>query len=114
MVRDLSRAPGDEPPNPDFASFATWSGLNNLSGGNCGRDARIFSPKDRRNHLKEQGQKRPEIDQDLADIVATGAKDGEDSITDAAFQRASGKASVRLHVADLGLDGAAPLQELGQ
>jgi hypothetical protein len=30
-----------------------------------------------------------------------------------ALEGASGKASVRLHMADLGLDGAATLQELG-
>ncbi|MNP85995.1 hypothetical protein D3C76_1859820 [compost metagenome] len=49
--------------------------------------------------------------QDLSDIVAAGAKNREDGVPDAAFQRTSGKASVHLHVADLGLDGTAPFQE---
>ena len=48
---------------------------------------------------------------DLADIVAAGAEDGEDRVADAAFQRASGQATVALHVADLRLDGASPPEE---
>ena len=52
--------------------------------------------------------------EDLADIVAAGAEDGEDRVADAAFQRASGQATVALHVADLRLDGAAVAEQLAQ
>ena len=55
--------------------------------------------------------------EDLADIVTAGAEDGEDRIADAAFQRASGQATVTLHMPDLRLDGASspeePRQERG-
>jgi hypothetical protein len=49
--------------------------------------------------------------QDLSDIVATPAEDSEDRIAPSSFQRASRKATVCFHVSDLGLDGAAPLEE---
>lgn len=91
-----------------------WSGLNNLSGGYWGRDAWIFRPKDRGDQLKQQGQECPEMGEDLSDIMAAGAENREDCVPDATFQRASGKAPVHLHVSDLGFDGAAPFQELGQ
>ena len=71
----------------------------------------MFRPKDHRDELKEQRQKRPEMGEDLADVVAAGAEDGKDGIADAAFQRAPGKAAVGLHVPDLGLDGASPFEE---
>ena len=45
--------------------------------------------------------------EDLADVVAAAAEDGEDRVSDGAFQRASREAAVGFHVADLGLDGAA-------
>ncbi len=50
----------------------------------------------------------------LADVVAACAKDGEDRIADPAFEGASGQSAVRFHVADLGFDGAASLDELRQ
>ena len=56
-------------------------------------------------------QKIPEVVQDLSDVVATAAEDGEDRITPGPFEGASGKATVCLHVSDLGLDGAAPSEE---
>ena len=74
-------------------------------------------PNHRRNQVKQQEQKSPEVGEDLADIVTAGAEDGEDRIADAAFQRASGQATVTLHMPDLRLDGASspeePRQERG-
>ena len=90
------------------------SGLNNLSGGDCGGDAGLFLSQDRSEHLKEQRQKCSEMGEDLADVVTAGAEDGKNCVADAAFQRTSGEPTVGFHVADLGLDGAAPFQELGQ
>ncbi len=52
--------------------------------------------------------------QDLADVMAAGAKDGEDRVADAALQRAPGEPPVGLHVPDLGLNGASSLEELCQ
>ncbi len=75
------------------------SGLNNLSGADCDPAAGIFLPKDRGEHLKEQRQNRSEMGEDLSDIVAAGAKDGEDGIADAAFQRRSGETTVCFNVA---------------
>ncbi len=45
--------------------------------------------------------------EDLADVVAAAAEDGEDRIADRSFQSAAAEASVGLHMTDLGLDGAA-------
>ena len=49
--------------------------------------------------------------EDLADIVPAGAEDGEDRVADAAFQRASGQATIAIHVPDLRFDGASPPEE---
>ena len=38
------------------------------------------APDDRRNQVKQQEQKSPEVGQDLADIVTAGAEDGEDRV----------------------------------
>ena len=62
-------------------------------------------------HGEQNGKKLPEVLQDLSDIVATAAEDGEDRIAPSSFQRASGKATICFHVSDLGLDGAAPSEE---
>ena len=52
--------------------------------------------------------------EDLADVVAAAAEQGVEGVAEGAPEGASGEASVRFHVADLGLDGAAAPQELGQ
>lgn len=52
--------------------------------------------------------------EDLADIVTTSAEDGEDYVADAALQRASGQASVGLHVPDLRLEGTSSREALCQ
>jgi hypothetical protein len=54
------------------------------------------------------------VGEDLAEVVAAGAEDGEDGVAGGALERAAGEAAVGLHVADLGLDGAAAAQEPGQ
>ena len=56
---------------------------------------------------KKDGQKGPEVGEDLADVVAATAKDGEEGIADGALEGAAGETPVGFHVADLGLDGAA-------
>ena len=63
---------------------------------------------------KEASQKGPEVGEDLADVVAAAAENGEESITDRALEGAAGEAAVGLHVADLGLDGAATPEQPGQ
>jgi hypothetical protein len=40
------------------------------------------------------GKPRPEVRQDLADVVAAGAEDGKEGITNRAFQRASRQAAI--------------------
>ena len=62
-------------------------------------------------HGEQNGKKLPEVVQDLSDIVATTAEDGEDRIAPSSFERASCKASVCFHVSNLGLYGAAPSEE---
>jgi len=62
-------------------------------------------------YREQIGQKIPEVVQDLSEVVATAAEDGEDRITSGPFEGASGKATVYFHVSDLGLDGAAPSEE---
>ena len=47
----------------------------------------------------------------LTDFVAAGTEDGEDGIAERALERAARQASVGFHVADLGLDGAAPSEQ---
>lgn len=90
------------------------SALNNSSGGHCMAVKGPSAPDDRRNQVKQQEQKSPEVGQDLADIVTAGAEDGEDRVADAAFQRASRQATIALHVPDLRLDGASSPEELCQ
>jgi hypothetical protein len=54
------------------------------------------------------------VGQDLADVVAADVQDGEERVADGAFQRASGQATIRLHVADFSLDCASTAQVCGQ
>jgi hypothetical protein len=51
-------------------------------------------------------KRSPEVGQDLADVVATSAKHGEDGIAECAFQRTAGQAAIGSHVTDLSLDRA--------
>ena len=53
------------------------------------------------------GKPSPEVGQDLADVVAAGAEDGEEGIPDGALQGAARQVTVGFHVTDFGLDGAA-------
>ncbi len=52
--------------------------------------------------------------EDLADVVAAAAEDGEKRVAKGAFEEAASEAAVRLHVTDLGLDAAASAQRLRQ
>ncbi len=54
------------------------------------------------------------MSEDLADVVAAAAEDGEKRIAECTFQKAAHEPSVGLHVADLGLDAAAPPERLRQ
>ena len=45
--------------------------------------------------------------EDLADVVAAGAKHGKERVADGAFQGAACQTAVGFHVSDLGFDGAA-------
>ena len=62
----------------------------------------------------EQRQNGPQVGQYLADIVAAGAEDGKDRIACRSLEWAACEATVRFHVPDLGLDGAASSQEFRQ
>ena len=63
---------------------------------------------------KESGQESPEAGEGLADVVPAAAEDGEDGVAEQALEAAAGEATLGFHVADLGLDGAAALEEPGQ
>jgi hypothetical protein len=63
---------------------------------------------------EEGEQKGAQVGEDLADVVTAAAEDGVEGVTDRALEGASGEGSVRFHVADLGLDGAASPQKLAQ
>lgn len=63
---------------------------------------------------EESEQKGSEVGEDLADVVPAAAEDGVECVTDRPFEGASGEATIRLHVADLRLDGAASPHELAQ
>ena len=63
---------------------------------------------------EESGQKGPEVGEDLADVVAAAAEDGVESIAERALEGAAGEAAIGLHVADLGLDGAAAAEQPAQ
>ena len=63
---------------------------------------------------EESGQESPEVGEGLADVVPATAEDGEDGVAEQALEAAAGEAALGLHVADLGLDGAAALEEPGQ
>ena len=67
--------------------------------------AALVVSEGRHDHRDEEGQKRPEVGEDLADVVAAATEDGEDGIAEGALQGASREAAVGLHMADLGLDG---------
>ena len=67
--------------------------------------AALVVSEGRHDHRNDEGQKRPEGGEDLADVVAAAAEDGEDGIADGALQGAAREAAVGLHMADLGFDG---------
>jgi hypothetical protein len=73
-----------------------------------------FGLDHRRNQVKQQEAKSPEMGEYLADIVTAGAEDGKDCVGGAALQRASGQATVAFHVPDLRRDGASSPEELCQ
>lgn len=54
------------------------------------------------------------VGEDLANVVAAAAEDGEDGFAEGSLERAAREPAVGLDVADFGLDGAAPSQELGE
>ena len=60
------------------------------------------------------GQNCPEMGDDLADVVNATAEHGAEGVADGAPEGTAGETAVGLHVADLGLDGAAPAQEPAQ
>ncbi len=60
---------------------------------------------------KDGGKQSREVVQDLADVVAAAAENGKNGVAERAFERAKGEATVGLHVSDLGLDGAAALEQ---
>lgn len=62
--------------------------------------------------MQQQAPKGCEMSKDLAGIVAAGAKNSADPVATTPLQRASGKASVRLHMPDLRLSGTTAPQEL--
>ena len=62
---------------------------------------------------KESGQERPEVGEGLADVVSAAAEDGEEGVAEQALEAAAGETTLGFHVADLGLDGAAALEEPG-
>lgn len=49
--------------------------------------------------------------EDFADVVAAAAQDGVEGVPEGALEVTAGEATVRLHVADLGLDGATVAQQ---
>jgi hypothetical protein len=59
---------------------------------------------------EEGEQKGPEVGEGLADVVPATAEHGVEGVTDGALEDAAGEAAVAFHVADLGLDGAAPAE----
>src|ERR671938_689032 len=52
--------------------------------------------------------------EDLADVMAAAAEDGEERVADRALEGATGEATIGLHMTYLGLDGAATPEELAQ
>lgn len=71
-------------------------------------------PEHRQDDRDDGSKKPPLMSEDLADVVAAAAEDGEEGVAEGAFQVAAGKATVGLHVTDLGLDAAAPSERLRQ
>ena len=47
-----------------------------------------------------QGQKSPEVDRDLSDVVATAAKHGKKGVAEGAFERGYGQSAIGFQVAD--------------
>lgn len=74
---------------------------------------RLCRAKCRQDRSDDQGQKNPEVGQDLADVVAAAAKYGEEGVADSAFERGSRQAAVGFHVTDFSFDRAAASQ-IGQ
>ncbi len=66
--------------------------------------SRATRQQDRCDH---QGQKSPEIGQDLSNVVAAAAKHGEEGIADCDFELGCTQAAFDFNVRDLGFDGAA-------
>ena len=71
-------------------------------------DHDLYSVNESCEHIDK---KRPEVVQDLPDIVAATAQHGEDGIAAQPLEGASCKAAVAFHVSDFGFYGAAPSEQ---
>ena len=63
---------------------------------------------------EDGGQESPEVGEDLADVVTAAAEHSEEGAAEGALEGAACKAAIGLHVADLGLDGAAAPEQSRQ
>ena len=60
---------------------------------------------------EESRQKRPQVGEDLSDVVAAAAEHGEERVTKGALEGATSQAAIGLYVADLGFDGTAAAEQ---
>ena len=74
----------------------------------------LYWPDEVQDQGDDCGKPSPEVGEDLAEVVSAAAEHGEDGVAEGALEAAAGEAAVGLHVADLGLDGAASAQCGGQ
>lgn len=68
---------------------------------------RLCRSKRQQDRCEHQGQKGPEVGEDLSNIVAVAAKHGEEGVADCTFEWESRQAAVGFHVTYFGFDGAA-------
>src|SRR3712207_27204 len=74
----------------------------------------LYRTDEAQHHDDDLGKPSPEVGEDLAEVVAAAAEHGEECVAQGALEAAAGEAAVGLHVADLGLDGAAASERLRQ
>lgn len=64
---------------------------------------KLLMPDHRQDEGDEGRKKCPQVGEDLADVAAAAAENGEEGVAECSFQEATREAAVGLHVADLGL-----------
>lgn len=74
----------------------------------------LYRPDQIQDRGRYLGEQSPEVGEDLEEVVAAAAEQGEDDVAGGPFEAAAGEPAVGLRVAALGLDAGAASERLRQ